>query len=708
MPVSSEQSWGAEANVRQMPRAWFDSLQPSRQPVQEDNSVGNDGWTVHVSTPLRASGSRTDEGWVLLSDVGSSYRDGGEERVLEILRDSADVSSTSDEIFAKAENWAEHYHLSPTRSHLLRPLRLPADAAVLEVGAGCGAVTRYLGETCATVDALEPVPARARAARERTRDLPNVEIFVGEISDIPDKPAYDMIVVVGVLEYVGAGSADLAPYREFLDNLASRLKPTGALVLAIENKLGVKYFSGAAEDHTDRYFDGVEGYPEGGSARTFSRRELVDLLADSGLTAETVLAFPDYKMPRALFNPEKLTGPAESLLYRVPNFPSPDWVVPRAPVADEELVWRSLVQGGLAADTGNSFVALAGKGRLTDLWDPTVGGVFYSRDRRAAYAVQTRIVTGDGDIRLDRTRLSEVPWPSDLSVSTASAPFVPGTDLLDLFLDTDDAWSAQALATWRTLVVNADTTGGIPLDLLPHNLIVRPDGSLEPIDDEWRNGAGDIDDVLRRGALTLALRIATGDRNRGDWAGCQTYRDVAIKIGTAIGITEPDWLERALNAEAEFQAEALVFPAYQVSADSARDYTIQAFNTFLDAQLHSQKRLVERQTNLLDPSAADTLRHELHLARVEAHEMLAAAAAETDAYRAAARAAQRRVDALEAERGQLSAANSVLRSEVETFRNDVRHLSSVTGQQADELIRTRATISWRVTRPLRWIRRLGR
>ena len=262
---------------------------------------------------------------MLLRDVGSNYADGGEQRVYEILKDSTDLSAASDELLPQATNWAEHYHLTPNRSNVLRPFDLPADATVLEIGAGCGAVTRYLGETCAVVDSIEPVPSRAKALRERTRDLPNVEVFVGEVDDIPAEAAYDLVVVVGVLEYVGNGTDDLTPYRTFLDGLVARLKPGGSLLLAIENKLGAKYFSGAPEDHSSRYFDGLEDYPGNNPARTFSRRELVALMNGAGLdTAEPLVAFPDYKMTRTVLDPGRLTGAAESLLARVPNFPSPD------------------------------------------------------------------------------------------------------------------------------------------------------------------------------------------------------------------------------------------------------------------------------------------------------------------------------------------------------------------------------------------------
>jgi len=163
-------------------------------------------------TPVRSLGTKGADGCVLLRDVSLAYRDGGEEEVLRLITETMDLSSASDELIRRADGWAQTYHLHPARANIVRCLELPESARVLEIGAGCGAITRYLGETCMLVDALEPVPVRAAATRARTRDLDNVEVFVGDLADVPVDAAYDVIVVIGVLEYVGEGNADCAPY----------------------------------------------------------------------------------------------------------------------------------------------------------------------------------------------------------------------------------------------------------------------------------------------------------------------------------------------------------------------------------------------------------------------------------------------------------------------------------------------------------------
>lgn len=512
-------------------------------------------------TPLRALGVRGPDGCVLLRDAEVGYRDGAEDDVLRLIAEAKDLRSTSDELIRRADGWAQTYHLHPSRANVVRCLDLPATARVLEIGAGCGAITRYLGETCASVDALEPVPVRAASARARTRDLDNVEVFVGELADVPCEPVYDVVVVIGVLEYVGNGTADRAPYIEFLRGIRDRLVDGGTLVLAIENQLGVKYLAGAPEDHTNRMFDSLEDYPSASPARTFSRRQLQALLDDAGLASSVRVAFPDYKITRAVLG--EFPDPARSLLYRIPQFPSPDWMDHRPRLADEFSLWRTLVRAGLELDTGNSFVVVAGKGAASPLWRDGVAGVFYSVGRRTAYTAET-VVEVDGDsVRFRRRAVETDGHDGDEAFTLIGSvqPYVAGEDLLDHVVRDRDADISGLIATWVGLVDEVVAReGSASLDLVPHNLVVDLRGQLQPIDVELQDHAS-RDQVIRRGVYWLAYRIARlspADR----WPDALTVRDLARTFGVLAGLdSDGEWLETAIREEAVVQTEIHFVPA---------------------------------------------------------------------------------------------------------------------------------------------------
>ena len=101
----------------------------------------------------------------------------------------------------KSGTGRRRYHFSPIRSNLLRPLRIRPGMRVLEIGCGTGAITRWLGEQHAQVVAIEGNIRRARAAAVRCEGLASVEIVAGTLDDVPPDALFDLVVVVGVLEY---------------------------------------------------------------------------------------------------------------------------------------------------------------------------------------------------------------------------------------------------------------------------------------------------------------------------------------------------------------------------------------------------------------------------------------------------------------------------------------------------------------------------
>jgi SAM-dependent methyltransferase len=565
-------------------------------------------------SPLRAAFPSAAGEVGVLAELELRYADGAEKRLLELFLAADDLSSTNEELINEATNWPERYHLDPARGNVIRGLDFRAGARVLEVGSGCGAITRALGELGLQVDAIEPEIARARVGAARTRDLPDVRVFAGSLADVPSEPSYDAVVVVGVLEYVADGSADLAGYRDFLEQIRLRLAPNGHLILAIENKLGVKYQAGAPEDHTGRVADGIESYlREGNRARTFSRRELEDLLGEAGFRSTTLGAFPDYKLPRVVMDVDALLDADARLAERLPDFPSPAHAGTVVPFADEGGLWRSWARAGAAREVPNSFLVIACVGEQT-LWPSNRLAVTWTVDRRPPFAVERRIEREGSKILVRSTAANPAPSrdPGRLNVRReATEEVVAGRDLVDLIAESLDLNGAVALLAHWIAEVDARAGGGVelPVALVPGNVIVTDHGI--------RTVALDVHAVATRGALLRRGLFLLADelvrrRRVPAWLRASTVLDVAEVFRSSTGLPA-DWFDTFVGEEAQLRASLFASP-YARDAEAA-------FHDALSARAAESKDGRARLAEQLSGSEAGRASAVQSLAEAEARDL---------------------------------------------------------------------------------------
>jgi len=451
---------------------------------------------------------------------GINYSDGDEieTRLLSIVTAASDVSLFSAELCSACTDWASRYHFSAARANLLRPIADRLTGDVLELGAGCGAITRFLGENGANVMAVEGSARRAAIARARTRDLSNVAIALDDIAQCPIKQQFDVVTLIGVLEYAGLFSNSENPAQMLLDRCRAWLKPSGMLVVAIENQLGLKYFAGAPEDHVNIPNYGIEGRYKEQGPRTFGRQALADLLSNAGLPEQRWFApFPDYKLPAAVISEAGLDHPVFDGGALAAQTANADPQLPVSLAFQPEPVWDVVFQNKLGLALSNSFLVLASGRQVAS---PSQGGStigwHFNTGRAAAYCKVTRFESDTDeadDVKVLCERLApeasepiqavEGPLEFDL---VPAAKYVPGRLLAADFqsLIGVDKWTIDAVTAFfcnyleviKQLAIERgmpvfpeslnDRIDGACFDWLPQNLMRTASGRIELIDEEWR------------------------------------------------------------------------------------------------------------------------------------------------------------------------------------------------------------------------------
>lgn len=309
------------------------------------------------------------------------YCDGAaEDELLRIARDYAEVEYPK--IIEERRSWEILYHLSAQRENIVEWLPIDRSMKVLEVGAGCGAITGALAKKAGSVTCVDLSKKRSMINAYRHSDCENVTIHVGNFQDIePDLPCdYDYICLIGVLEYAQSYIGGDTPFENFLNIIRRHLKRSGRIVIAIENRFGLKYWAGCKEDHLGTYFSGIEGYPDGGVVRTFTRNGLERIFLNCGIEEYAFYyPYPDYKFMTTLYSDERQPKMGE-LSNNIRNFDRDRMVL-----FDEKKVYDSILREGLFPLYANSYLAVIGP-------KPSVCYVKYSNDRQREYRIRTEIL----------------------------------------------------------------------------------------------------------------------------------------------------------------------------------------------------------------------------------------------------------------------------------------------------------------------------
>ena len=327
------------------------------------------------------------------------YCDGpSEDRLLEAVKESEPGDNL--EAVYKDMSFEFLYHLSPLRENVVEWIDIKEGAKILEVGSGCGAVTGAIAAKAGSLTCVELSEKRSLINAYRHRDLDNIEIRLGNFEDVEKDldTDYDCIFLIGVLEYGELYISGEDPYVNFLKILKNHLKKDGFIVCAIENRLGLKYFAGAAEDHSALFFQGIEGYDRKGPAKTFSKPVLDGLFASAGfLNRSFYYPYPDYKFPKMIFSDERMPKAGE--IREAAANPDRN----RALIFNEAAASYALSKDGLYDLFANSFIVLAGDVKLPD---KTVY-VRYSNDRINKYTIATEIVKTGGVLSVIKRSLSK-------------------------------------------------------------------------------------------------------------------------------------------------------------------------------------------------------------------------------------------------------------------------------------------------------------
>ena len=215
------------------------------------------------------------------------------------------VCEGQDYIEAIRENnsYPYHYFLSPIRHNLFQWYPFKKEGSLLEIGAGYGQLTSLFTKKLDHVVAVEDSQSKCNLISKRAEDA---TVLLSDFDDIQLEEKFDYIVLCNIFEYAKSFVESENPYVDYLNYLKGFLKDDGVILIAISNRIGLKYFAGFKEEHTNQLFSGINGYENEDSVQTFTKNELENIITNAGFpNYKFFYPYPDHEFPE-LVNTDKL------------------------------------------------------------------------------------------------------------------------------------------------------------------------------------------------------------------------------------------------------------------------------------------------------------------------------------------------------------------------------------------------------------------
>lgn len=186
------------------------------------------------------------------------------------------------------EIWA----LSDIRENILNWYKFKENSEILELNANYGEITGLLCEKAKKVVSIEGCRKSASIIEKRHKNRDNLELIVGDFSQIKLEHKFDYIIIIGISNGI----------KEVLEYANQNIKEDGIILLAVNNKFGVKSWVTTKEQENIINNDNISS----------SEEQIEEIL--QGKHYKIYYPLPDYKLPNIIYTQKCM--PNLSNIYR--------------------------------------------------------------------------------------------------------------------------------------------------------------------------------------------------------------------------------------------------------------------------------------------------------------------------------------------------------------------------------------------------------
>ena len=278
-----------------------------------------------------------------------------------------------DSLLTLDASFSEIKALSDNRKNIVAFYPISNNETVLEIGAGFGEVTGSFLDRAKSVVCIESKKEKAEIIAKRYDLYNNLSVYAGEIDDVVLDEKFDIISLIGLIDL----KEDLERY---FDYVVSHLKENGKILIAINNKFGIKHFSGVLREDSIKSFETISN-----ESKFIGISDIENKLNDVGYKFKKYYPMPDYTFTNAIYTDEFLptvdhivSRDLECFDIEKNNVKFSERDVLKEFVKKDPNVFKILT---------NSYLVIATKGEL----DKEIKAVTYGTFRKSEYRIKTTI-----------------------------------------------------------------------------------------------------------------------------------------------------------------------------------------------------------------------------------------------------------------------------------------------------------------------------
>lgn len=198
-------------------------------------------------------------------------------------------------------------YVSPLRKILFEWYPFKQDCNILEIGGNVGELTGFFCEAGRSVFSIEPNDARREILQQRCEKYGNLRAENIQFKEIPKLGVFDYIIIHNCFGYLKKYFSTSDTYVDFFKMLYSSLNAGGRILIATNNRIGLKYLSGAVEEYTGKMYSGINNFDGYNQVRTFTKMELTAILERAGIEQyKFYYPFPSCVFPTEIHTSESL------------------------------------------------------------------------------------------------------------------------------------------------------------------------------------------------------------------------------------------------------------------------------------------------------------------------------------------------------------------------------------------------------------------